>query len=49
MELVYLNSDGPPDNPDYIWIKFDEYCGEEFFPDDPTRKHWVPIVPMTAT
>ena len=35
--------------PEYVWVDFGEdYSGETFFPDDPSRRGWVPVYPLTV-
>jgi hypothetical protein len=47
-----LNLDGTlksPCLPEYVWVDFgDEYRGITFFPNNPSRRGWVPVYPVTA-
>jgi hypothetical protein len=40
----------PPCLPKYVWVDFGaSYRGESFFPNDDSRRGWVPVHPMTAS
>jgi ATP-dependent exoDNAse (exonuclease V) alpha subunit len=47
-----LNLDGSlksPCLPEYVWVDFGEdYSGTTFFPNDPSRRGWVPVYPRTT-
>jgi hypothetical protein len=48
-EFEYEDGVQAPDLPKCIWIDFgDKYTGSTFFPNNPDRRGWVPILPMTC-
>lgn len=49
-DIVYADSGGPTSQPKFVMVDFGtQYTGPSFFPDDPSRRGWVPICPFTAT
>jgi hypothetical protein len=50
MDIVYDEGRSVPKLPKFVWVDFGaKYKGPSFFPDDESRKGWVPVHPFTAT
>jgi hypothetical protein len=50
MDIIYNDGESPPSLPRYVWVDFDEkYIGPTFFPEDETRRGWVPVHPREVT
>jgi hypothetical protein len=48
-DIVYEEGVPPPGLPRFVIVDFgDQYMGESFFPDNPDRRGWVPIKPVTS-
>jgi ATP-dependent exoDNAse (exonuclease V) alpha subunit len=49
-DIVYSEGVQAPSLPRFVIVDFgDQYMGESFFPDNPERRGWVPIKPVTCT
>jgi hypothetical protein len=46
--IIYADGTSPPALPEVVWIEAKEYTGPSLFPNDPTRRHWIPIFPVDA-
>ena len=48
-DFVWEGDDRPEETPPtFVWVDFgDEYDGPSFFPRNPTRKGWVPVIRLT--
>jgi hypothetical protein len=47
--LIHLYTTAPPSLPKFIWVDFQtSYTGPSYFPDDPTRRGWVPVKSMVV-
>ena len=50
VDIVYEVGATAPGLPRFVLVDFGEnYRGPSFFPNDPARKGWVPVHPITAT
>ena len=48
-DIVYAPGDSAPSLPQYVWVDFgNTYTGPEYFPNDASRRGWVPIHSITA-
>ena len=48
-DIIYDEGKTAPALPRLVWVDFGaNYKGDSFFPDDESRRGWVPIHPMTA-
>ena len=49
-EIVYESETAAPSLPSFVIVDFGAaYTGDSFFPDEPNRRGWVPIEPMSAS
>ena len=49
-DIVYSEGVQAPSLTRFVIVDFgDQYMGESFFPDNPERRGWVPIKPVTCT
>jgi hypothetical protein len=47
-DMVYDDDRPPPKLPKFAWVDFGtDYTGPSFFPNDVSRKGWVPVHPVT--
>eukprot|EP00957_Ditylum_brightwellii_P092402 7035909-Ditylum_brightwellii.AAC.1 len=50
IDIVYKGNTSPSHRTKFIMVHFgSQYTGTTFFPDDETRKGWVPVHPVMAT
>ena len=48
-DIVYRTNELPPTNlPKFCWVEMADYAGPTFFPENESRKQWVPIYPITG-
>ena len=49
-DIIYEEGKSAPSLPKFVWVDFaDQYKGPSYFPNDATRRGWVPVHPFTAT
>ncbi len=48
-DIVYRTNELPPTNlPKFCWVEMADYAGPTFFPENESRKQWVPIYSITG-
>jgi ATP-dependent exoDNAse (exonuclease V) alpha subunit len=48
-DIVYDDDKLAPNLPVYCWVEMDDYSGPTFFQNNPERRKWVPIAPISVS